>query len=169
MLQFGVVAVAIYNASLSVYFLLVTKYRMSDDKLRKTAEPLFHLISTIFPFVSALICLKLDLYNSTPAVCWIGKYPRGCVDDECIRGENYAKIRAIFFLIPIALFITIITVSMCMLYKSVNKIESASNQYSMRWTSQNSSGNQSKRVFRKALLFILAFATVWVLKEYRHE
>lgn len=99
--------------------------------------------------------------NPLPAVCWIGEYPRGCVGDECIRGENYAKVRLYVVLLPILLCIITITVSMMMLYLHVRKLENVVHSYSNRWT-RNLSGRKSKRVFRQALLYICAFLCVWV-------
>jgi len=99
--------------------------------------------------------------NPVPTVCWIGEYPRGCVGDECIRGENYAKLRLYGVLLPILLCMITITVSMMMLYLHVRKLENTVHSYSNRWT-RNLSGRKSERVFRQALLYICAFLCVWV-------
>lgn len=161
-LQFGVLAAALYNTCLSVYFLLATRYQMPDRKIKQRIEPVFHTISILVPLLTSIIGLRSNYFNPTPTVCWVSDFPRGCKGDECIRGENYRKLRSIGLVLPIGLCIIVITVSMCMLYASVRKVERASAAYSKRWArEERPSGGQSRIVFKKALLYIVSFAVVW--------
>jgi len=150
----------LYNASLSIFFLLSTRYRIRNDEIRRKIEPFFHIISLGYPFAIALYAVLKGHMNPTPTACWIGEYPRGCVGSECIRGEHYVSLRMYGALLPIFLSIIVIIVSMCMLYNHVKKLEDAVHSYSSRWT-RKLSGRQSKRVFRQASLYIGAFFTIW--------
>lgn len=158
--QMGV-GVALYNASLSLYFLLSTRYKIPNDKLAKKIEPFFHIISLGFPFITGLYATLQGYMNPTPTLCWIAEKPRGCKGDECIRGEDYIKLRLYFVLLPIILCIIVIIVSMVMIYTHVRKLENAVHSYSRRWT-RKLSGRQSKRVFRQAMFYIGAFCCVWL-------
>lgn len=160
-IQFGGFSVALYNACLCLYFLLSTRYSISNAKIKRFYEPLFHIISLGFPFSVGVFSVMNDFMNPTPSVCWIAEKPRGCIGDECIRGKDYLKVRLYGCFVPILLSMITIVVSMTMLYTHVRRLEDAVHSYSSRWT-RKLSGRQSKRVFRQAMLYIGAFALVWV-------
>ena len=61
-LQLGL-AVPMYNASLSMYYLLVIKYNMPDAKLRKRVEPSMHAASFLLAGGTAFAAIGLDLFN----------------------------------------------------------------------------------------------------------
>lgn len=60
-LQLGL-AIPMYNASLSIYYLLVIKYNMLDDTLRRRVEPSMHAASFLFAGATAFASIGLKLY-----------------------------------------------------------------------------------------------------------
>lgn len=50
----GGLAVPLYNACLSIYFLLCTRYRIPNERIKERIEPIFHLVSLGIPFATAL-------------------------------------------------------------------------------------------------------------------
>lgn len=150
-----------YNTWLSLFFLLSTRYRIKNSKIRRSYyEPFFHILSIGYPFTVATYAIFKGYMNPTPVACMIAEKPRGCIGNDCIRGKNYKKFRIYSLMIPVLILIMIIAVSMLMLYMHVKKLEDAVHSYSSRWT-RRLSGKQSKRVFRQSMLYISAFSIVW--------
>jgi hypothetical protein len=58
------VAVPIYNAMLSIYYVLVINYRFSDDTLRRWVEPSMHAVAGIWAFFTALYSATTGLINN---------------------------------------------------------------------------------------------------------
>jgi len=125
LLHFGNLAGGFYNTCLSVYFCKIVQNKID---IRKTnngnkMEIIFHFISLVFPLSTAIYTLSSGHMNPTPSNCFIAEYPRGCLGDECIRGENYKRIRIFVALIPIMLCFLIIISSMIRLHSSVKELE----------------------------------------------
>ena len=57
------VAIPIYNAMLSLYYVLIIKYKYSEDTLRRWIEPAMHLIAFVFAFGTATYSAFTGLYN----------------------------------------------------------------------------------------------------------
>ena len=61
-LQLGL-AIPMYNASLSIYYLLVIRYNMQDTKLKRRVEPCMHVFSFLFAGGTAFASIGLGLYK----------------------------------------------------------------------------------------------------------
>jgi len=106
-------AVPLYNAMLSIYYLLVINYNYSDTKLRSFVEPAMHLFCFVWAFGTALYSSLAGLMNNADLWCWIAPLPRGCLDSwkhgtaedgntkPCIRGDNIWIYRFGFYFIPL--------------------------------------------------------------------
>jgi hypothetical protein len=57
------VAVPIYNAMLSLYYVLVINYRFSDVFLRRWVEPTMHVVAFVWAFVTATWSASTGLIN----------------------------------------------------------------------------------------------------------
>jgi hypothetical protein len=74
--------------------MLVVKFGVTEQVLRRTVEPAMHFLALSFGFGTATSGVFLNLYNDADLWCWIAPYPVGCDDsrnyDEttCIRGDN---------------------------------------------------------------------------------
>ena len=119
-----------YNLNLSLYYLLLGKYHLTDEEIAKRFERYMHGISFIVGFGFAILGLPLTLYNNANLWCWIAAYPSNCEDNsgnhgdvECERGHNAWLYRWIIFYGPIWGIIIAITGSIIMLTRSVKRDE----------------------------------------------
>ena len=82
------------NSCLAVYYLLVVKFGVSEERLRYNIEPAMHLLAVAVGLITAVAGVFLDLYNNSSLWCWIAPFPVGCEDSRsygettCIRGDN---------------------------------------------------------------------------------
>ena len=87
----------LYNAALSIYFVLYIRFGVDELFLRKKVEAYVHTICIVYPMILAILGLFLSIYNpsSDPGAgnCVAEKYPADCgsKDVPCLRGE-YAEI-----------------------------------------------------------------------------
>lgn len=107
------VAVPLYNAMLSFYYVLVINYNYSDAKLRTFIEPSMHLVCFVWAFGTAMYSALAGLLNNANLWCWIAPLPADCKDswtygtaeegnpNPCIRGDNVWVYRFGFYFIPL--------------------------------------------------------------------
>lgn len=80
---------------------------MTENQLRSYAEPLMHLCAVGFGIVTAVVSLKLTLFNNADLWCWIAPLPFDCKESHiygfttCIRGDNAFIYRWAFFYAPL--------------------------------------------------------------------
>ncbi|MGK3748105.1 MAG: hypothetical protein ACI8RD_000395, partial [Bacillariaceae sp.] len=93
---------------LSVYFLLIVKFEVTEDTIARYAEPLMHMAALGFGFATAIASIVLDLFNNATIWCWIAPLPFNCTDSidnngisTCVRGDNSYVYRFAFFLVPL--------------------------------------------------------------------
>ena len=150
--QFGVAAV-MYNASLSIYYLLRIRNGWAVTKISKQIEPALHVIPIVFALATVIASLVLDLFNSGLFDCWIAPFPQGCQQSwltstgngnavPCIRGDNASLYQWVFDLIPKWTSILVVTVNMILIYYSVLRQEQQTMRFSMQ---QQVSGQASRR------------------------
>ncbi len=112
----GMVGSALYNCNLSIYYLCVIRFSMSESTFCTKVEPLCHLITNLFALASATYLLVEEYFNSVGNACWIGAYPTDCLNDpevECLRGnENAYHLRSIFIGAPLYLIWIFIVIAM---------------------------------------------------------
>jgi hypothetical protein len=111
--QFGI-ASSFYNASLSVYYLLVIRYGWKEHQLRKV-EPLLHLFPLLWATVTAIAGLIKRVFGNASLWCWVA-------------AENKVFRWAAFYG-PLWLMIGIVTVNTTLIYVHVRKIERAASRH----------------------------------------
>jgi hypothetical protein len=130
-------AVPLYNAMLSIYYVLVINYRYTDAKLRRFAEPMMHFFCFAWPFGTGMYSILTKQINNANLWCWLAPLPAGCLNsweygtaeegnpNPCIRGDNIWAYRFGFYFIP--LWISIFTATVCtfMVYKYVHHQDKA--------------------------------------------
>ena len=106
-------AVPMYNACLSFYYLLVINYNYTDRQLRRWVEPIMHVICFLYPFGTAFYSAVTGLMNNANLWCWIAPLPGDCLDSNrhgtiedgnanpCIRGDNAWIYRWAFYFCPL--------------------------------------------------------------------
>ena len=128
------VAVPIYNAFLSLYYMLVINYSYSDRVLRRRVEPAMHVTAFVWAFGTALVSAWMGLINNANLWCWIAPYPSGCKDSRrygsdqanCERGDNAWIYRWAFYFAPLWFCILVASTS-CLLwcFAAVSSVELA--------------------------------------------
>lgn len=121
-----------YNFSLALYYMLVVKYNVSEETLRRKFEPFVHVLCVLFGLGPAIAGVSLDLYNAANLWCWIAPFPPDCLDsythgdqnsNSCIRGDNAWIFRWAFYFVPLWAIIILVTIIMASVYLSVRKKE----------------------------------------------
>ncbi|KAG7342891.1 hypothetical protein IV203_020836 [Nitzschia inconspicua] len=130
------VAVPIYNALLSLYYVLVINYRYSDDALKRWVEPAMHAVAGGWAFFTALYSAFSGLLNNANLWCWIAPLPQGCKDSRrygeeanCVRGDNWWIYRWAFYFAPLWACIFMATVCTFIVYRFVRKMDQKTIKY----------------------------------------
>ena len=121
MTQMFNLASVLYSLLLSIYYLLVIKYRWPDRKFR-LLEKIFHIIPWSFGFISALVPAILGLYNPAIWNCWIATDYKEASPDDTTRALVYS-FQVAFFYGPLVASISLCSISMSMIYLYVRKTE----------------------------------------------
>lgn len=83
----------IYNASLSIYYLMMVRYGKREEVIAKYMEPWVHIIAFGLPLAFGITGVIMDIFNPSlllSGICEFSPYPADCVlrdDVECERGE----------------------------------------------------------------------------------
>ena len=118
--QFGI-ASSFYNASLSIFYLLVIRYGWKDDRIRRL-EPLFHCLPISWGLITAIVGLPLTLFNNATLWCWIASYQD--------RGESAELYRWLFFYGPLWFMILVVTMNVVLIFQHVHKLERVTQRHS---------------------------------------
>lgn len=119
-------SVMCYNSVLTLTFLLRIRFNMSEKKIRTRIEPFLHLISFVWPLATAVVALKMDLYNFGSNRCWIHPYPFDCTKDEnipCTRGQNAFLWRWVLFAGLSGIWMIWLPLSNIWIYCTVRRLE----------------------------------------------
>jgi hypothetical protein len=94
----------IYAVSVSIYFLLIIRYKMSDQTVSKYIEPWMHFAAISWGYGLTWYVWSKELFNPSPyqLACWLGVVPLGCnyiPGLVCTRGINLANyVRNLYFI-----------------------------------------------------------------------
>ena len=115
-----------YNGMLSIYFLLVIVYGVPPLRL-KMFECCMHVAVWFYAVTTAVAALPLKAYNSVGVmeVCWLGDFPRNCLDDpnvECLRGKYSKKLIYLYAMVPLIAFLTVVSCNV-LIYATVRRIQ----------------------------------------------
>ncbi len=83
----------LYNCNLSIYYLCVIRFSMSDATFSKKIEPFCHIIPNLYAFAGSIFLLSRGYFNFVGNMCWVGPSPIDCItniDVECLRGDENA-------------------------------------------------------------------------------
>uniref|UniRef100_A0A6U5MQS0 G-protein coupled receptors family 2 profile 2 domain-containing protein n=1 Tax=Grammatophora oceanica TaxID=210454 RepID=A0A6U5MQS0_9STRA len=137
-LQFGV-GIPIYNGCLALYYLLIVRYGIRDERMKKWIEPSMHLFAFVVAFGTAIAGVPLDLYNPDDVpMCWIKNNPIGCTETwqstpenpaNCVRGDNSSLYRFAFYLSWVWGSIFSAIVATVLLYLTVRGLEKKTTRY----------------------------------------
>lgn len=129
--QFGISS-AIYNVSLSFYYLMAIKYSWKDLRLFKWATA-YHGLPLGWGLGTAIAGISLDIFHSANLWCWIGKNPSAPSQDVNVY-------RMSFFYGPLWISIFIVTVNLILVFIYVREITLRSERYTSAWINVTPSG-----------------------------
>jgi len=166
--QLGI-ATPIFNAMLSIYYLLIIRYGWKEKDIKKV-EKVFYFIPIVFALVTAFSALGLELLNNANLWCWIAPYPLSCKGsyrnngiNDCERGNNAWIFRWAFFYAPLWFIIIISMIAMFLTYFSVRKTELQSVKWTKSIKLQKAQAlRHSKQVLKQAFFYLMAFYFSWL-------
>jgi hypothetical protein len=143
----------VYNLVLSIYYLLVIRYRCPDRKLKKT-EKWFHIIPLSFGIVTAIIPAAFKLYNPAGWKCWMSTDYK---DPDDPRKDLVQAFQVAFYYVP--LWVTIIVSGGCMfmIYLYVRETELRTAGSSV----VSSRSARTKQVAYQGMSFVAALIMVY--------
>ena len=157
----GTIAV-LYNASLSVYYVLRIKAGWTPSQIKRV-EPYIHGVPIVFGFSTMIAGISLKLFNAGLWDCWIYPHPHGCLESwrnngttDCVRGDNASLYQWVFDVIPKWLSILVVTWNMVRIHQSVWRKEQASQRFSMRNT------HLAKQLARQSYLYVGALYLTYI-------
>lgn len=152
-----------YMCCLSLYFLLIIKYKWALQRLQKI-EPYMHVCCITFPLVASLLGLINELYNPFIVGCGVQSYPIQCSSSTnnqvCIRGENAEIYRWFIVIIPIVSALIFIAVSMIMIYVSAKIRQGAAFRFRRPNDTSETVSEQIREDFRRAWQFTGVFILI---------
>jgi hypothetical protein len=128
----GSLSSAIYNGTLTWYFLLTIKYGMTQVQVRHKYEKWMHGIPLFIGWSTAIISLHLKLMNPIGWTCWIGPWPLECEameEMECERGDGSKVYRWAFFHAILWATFAFVAIGMLLIYIKIRTDERATFQY----------------------------------------
>ena len=125
---------SVYNATLTLYFLLTIRFGWKEERTKKKLEWFLHLLPLTLGWSTAIAALLLDLMNPIGWTCWIGSWPPGCNDDTipCERGgdaDYIARFRWGFFHGPLWIAFLFMAVSLLSIYLKTRQTEQRTRKY----------------------------------------
>ena len=167
---YGYISCILFNAVLSLYFLLFIKYSWREAQFRKI-ESYCLLCAMGIPATFSIFLAFTDSYNPTIKFCFIQSYPINCEnydEFECVRGEKGTLYQALFAICPIVLGFFVILICMTSLYLHVRKIEMSSEKYRFNVGTQISASSprrmtnkKTKQVLKVACWYVGVFIWIW--------
>lgn len=148
----------LYNATLSVFYLLSIRFRWSPQRVAKKAEPWLHAVPVLFALGTAIAGVPLGLYNYARFMCYIVAKPFKCQetwkfgDDPekpCQRGDNATVYNWAFNILPKAAVLIIVTLIMWLCHRHVLRLERRFTKGASSDSSVNRRSSQSSRRSRE--------------------
>ena len=155
----------LYDAMLSIYFVLVIIHNINITTIQRKVEPYFHSITLVYSLSSGLFLWATNNFNFSGNVCSIAPLPRDCITNsivECVHGKLAYKYR--WFLVFVPLLFSFITIIFCMSYLiySVRRQFNRSRRYQFNTpqtlqTTTVIAPELDKETTTQALLYIFGF------------
>eukprot|EP00590_Aulacoseira_subarctica_P005337 CAMPEP_0172416678 /NCGR_PEP_ID=MMETSP1064-20121228/3181_1 /TAXON_ID=202472 /ORGANISM="Aulacoseira subarctica , Strain CCAP 1002/5" /LENGTH=374 /DNA_ID=CAMNT_0013154513 /DNA_START=16 /DNA_END=1140 /DNA_ORIENTATION=- len=145
----------VYMSSLSLYFLLIIRYKWALERLQKI-EPYMHGLAWIFASTASVICVSKDLTNPFIVGCGVQSYPLKCNSSKgvpCIRGENAVIYQWILVITPTVVGLIFVSACMIMMYATVRTRQSAAARFRRDGDTSETVDEQISEDFRRAWQF----------------
>jgi len=137
----------LYNVSLSVYYILMIKYRWSEQKMA-AAEKYFHIFPIGWGLVTAILAVSMGLIGDADWDCWVE--------------ARYNVYQWLFFFGPLFLSLIITTFNLLQVLFHVKKTET--NAAKWRKTARSSIVyRNTTQVLKQNQLYFASFFVTWFL------
>lgn len=129
LVQLGL-ATCLYNAFLSVYYVLLVRFNFKkESKQMLCLEQVAHTAALVLALGTAIASLVLNLYNDANLWCWIAPHPLDCENSitaedgvgTCVRGNNAWVYRMAFYFSWLWMSFAVVVVSMAILTYTVRQ------------------------------------------------
>jgi hypothetical protein len=165
--QFSISSV-MYNASLSVYYVLVIVYGWSERRIVKI-EPYIHLHAISWGLGTGLASIGLTLFNQVGWDCWISAYPIGCTESwkndgvatTCTRGDNGSIYQWAFYYAPLWIVIVVVMLLMRSVYMTIRRQEIVMERHQSILNDDRERLKKSRQIAIQAGYFVGAFYVTW--------
>jgi len=74
LVQLGIVA-PVYHVFLSIYYLLLVRFGITQDKIINYAEPIMHSTAILIGVGTGIASIAMDLFSNATLWCWIVPFP----------------------------------------------------------------------------------------------
>jgi hypothetical protein len=159
-------ATAIYNASLSFFYVMKIRYSWSSKRIERRLEPALHAVALLIGVGTAIAGVALNLYNNDSWECWIAPKPQDCQESwrnngntTCERGDNASLYRWVFYYALLWCAIVVVTVDMFLVYRAVLTTEMATERYDATRARHR---KHSKQVAVQGYWYCGAFYLTWL-------
>lgn len=129
----GGIGSLLYNAILSIYYMSLIQFSMSEINFKKKVEPWCHLIANITPIAIGIYLLINEEFNFAGKSCYIAAAPRECLHNDeidCERGSKKSRKYALWFsVIPFAIAFVVILTNMIIIVTKVMKQKMSSDRW----------------------------------------
>ncbi len=166
----------VYNAALSIYYVMVIRYGVTESAIARRFEPITHVLAFVISMGLGISGLFLTVFNAitpTPEIgCFAWPYPDACYYDlaTCERGRYYGQWGWAFYALQ-CLCVAIVIVGSAMLYATIRKQYLSSSRYASGESAQMR--GRTRDVAWQAFWFALAcfYANIWnilIIQAYSH-
>lgn len=149
------IASVLYNASLSLYYLLALKYLWRDVRFR-SIEKYFHLFPILFGLITAIIAVSMGLIGNADWDCWISPIENS---RDTPDSAKLARIfQWVFFFGPLWISMSFAFFNMFQVYHFVKNLE-------LRASTYRNSQEQTlhyKNLAKQNQLYAIAFLCTWL-------
>ncbi|GFH56978.1 hypothetical protein CTEN210_13454 [Chaetoceros tenuissimus] len=154
----GGIGSLLYNTTLSIYYMSLIQFSMSEINFKKKVEPWCHLIANITPIAIGIYLLINEEFNFAGKTCYIAAAPRECLHNDeidCERGSKKSRKYALWFsVIPFALAFIVILTNMIIIVTKVIKQKMSSD----RWRLSAANDDEESKLIKWAKLIISFFS-----------
>lgn len=168
-----------YNATLSLYYLLVIRYSFNRDSISRL-EPWMHVVPLSLGVGTAVASSVLNLYNPANWDCWIAPHPPDCHQSytlfgtgevsDCERGDNATIYQWAFFFGPLWTAILAISITMGILFRHVRAQDDRMQRYDFGARRVTANGQpvrrrssiRTRQVWNQSALYVGAFFVTWI-------
>ena len=156
------IAVALYNTSLAIYYLMIVRYKFNPEQMLKV-EWVMHIIPFSYSILFGTAIAVDTSFNSAGQNCMVSQVPFGCKGDECVRGKR-AEIYQWVVVLIIAICLFVATFATILLYWTVCQQDKAITATQSNPDLANRTKRKAKlhEVAKQATLYLGAFYTTWL-------